>query len=77
MKLESHKFEESCRKLEENLQKKKEKQVLSKAHSRLLDVARHRSRKGGRVERNSARPKPYDDLVDLGLLTEDGRYVER
>lgn len=61
--------------LERSMLRLKPEVPLSKKEERLLDVARQRSRKGGTVERRH--PATFDSLVERGLLTEDGRYVEQ
>jgi hypothetical protein len=61
--------------LERSMLRQKPEKPLSKKEERLLDVARQRSRKGGCVERRH--PAVFDSLVERGLLTEDGKYIEQ
>lgn len=60
--------------LERAMLRQKPEEPLSKKQERLLDLARQRSKKGGCVERRH--PAVFDSLVELGLLTEDGKYIE-
>ena len=69
-------FELKCRSLEDSLHRPKPKVELPKAHRRLLRLAKQRSAKNGAVQRNDRRPAAFDNLVSLGLLTADGKYVE-
>ena len=54
--------------------RQKHEAPLSKKAERLLDVARQRSKKGGCVERRH--PAVFDLLVERGLITEDGKYID-
>lgn len=71
MRSEMERMEE----LERAMLRQKPEVPLSKKQERLLDLARQRSRKGGAVERRH--PAVFDSLVEKGLLTEDGKYIEQ
>lgn len=60
--------------LERSMLRQKPEKPLSKKAERLLDVARQRSKKGGCVERRH--PAVFDLLVERGLITEDGKYID-
>lgn len=66
---------ERLEELERSMLRQKPPVELSKKQERLLDVAKSRFKKGGSVERRH--PAVFDSLVELGLLTEDGKYVEQ
>lgn len=70
-------FEKKCVQLERNLHRQKPTVELSKGHQRLLDLAESRASKNGVVVRNPRKPKVFDDLVDRGLITEYGKFVEQ
>ena len=61
--------------LERSMLRQKPEVPLNKKQERLLDLARQRSKKGGCVERRH--PAVFDALVERGLLTEDGKYLEQ
>jgi len=61
--------------LERAMLHQKHEVPLSKKQERLLDIAKQRSKKGGCVERRH--PAVFDALVERGLLTEDGKYIEQ
>jgi len=66
---------ERLEELERSMLRQKPPVELSKKQERLLDVAKSRSKKGGCVERRH--PAVFDSLVELGHLTEDGKYIEQ
>ena len=67
---------ERLEELERAMLRQKPEVRLSKKEERLLDLAQQRHRKGGVVERNPRKPGAFDSLVEKGLLTSYGRYVE-
>ena len=62
--------------LERSMLRMKPEVILTKKQERLLEVAKQRHRKGGAVERHPRKPGPFDALVEKGLLTPEGRYID-